>query len=121
VKVQSAIVTATVALGLTVPVAAATAAASKHMIKPPVRPSVLVQTTSATPGNCTLTLTEGYLSIYLCTGGAAGAPAVVVIGQSPVVIKKPVVTKKKAVAAPAPRGCALAPSDRVLSGILCAL
>jgi hypothetical protein len=112
VKVQSAIVAAAVAIGLAVPVAGA-AAARNQMVKPPVMPSALLHATSAFPGNCTLTLTEGYLSIYLCTGGAAGAPAVRVTGKSPVL--------KKKVTAPAPRGCALAPSERVLTGILCLL
>ncbi|HST16075.1 MAG TPA: hypothetical protein VLK36_00285 [Gaiellaceae bacterium] len=112
-KAQSAIVTAAVTLGLAVPVASA-AAATNHRVAPPVMPSVLLQTTGAIPGNCTLTLQQGYLSIYVCTGGASGAPTVRVIGKRPVVVKKKV-------AAPAPRGCALAPSDRQLSGILCIL
>ena len=112
-KIHSAIVTAAATLGFAVPVADA-AAATNHMVKPPVMPSALLQATEAIPGNCTLTLQEGYLSIYLCTGGAAGAPAMKVTGKRPVVIKKKV-------AAPAPRGCALAPSDRLLTGILCAL
>jgi hypothetical protein len=114
VKARTAIVTAAVTLGLAVPVASA-AAAKNLMLKPPVRPSVLLQRTEAFPGSCTLALTEGNLSIYLCTGGASGAPAMRVI-----VGKRPAVMKKK-VAAPAPRGCALAPSDRQLSGVLCIL
>ena len=113
-KAQSAIVTAAVTLGLAVPVASA-AAAKNLMLKPPVRPSVLLHTTEAFPGNCTLNMQEGYLSVYLCTGGASGAPAVrVIVGKRPAVVKKKV-------AAPVPRGCALAPSERQLSGILCIL
>jgi len=108
VKVHTSILAAAAALGLAVPVAGNAAAPKHRHIKPPVMPAL--QRTNAIPGSCTLTMTEGYLSIYVCTGGAAGAPALRVTGKGNSVKR-----------AAAPHGCALPPADRQLSGALCIL
>ena len=107
-KTHTSILAAVAALGLGVPVAGNAAPPMHHYVKPLVMPPLA--RTKAMPGSCTLTMTEGYLSIYVCTGGAPGAPALRVTGRRSAVKR-----------AAAPHGCTLPPAGRLLSGALCIL
>ncbi|HEY7396806.1 MAG TPA: hypothetical protein VH538_00775 [Gaiellaceae bacterium] len=69
-RIQTAIVASAVAVALAVPVAAG-AAPPQHQYRPTAVVTTVYLGTSAVPGACTMTLTNGHASSFRCPGSTA--------------------------------------------------